>query len=237
MASPSDTVRDGFWKVDLHTHTNVSPDALSTPAAMVARAQAMGLDRLAITDHNRIDGALAAQALDPARIIVGEEITTAEGTEVLGLYLQEVVPPGLPWREVIRRLRDQGAAIVAPHPTAYPRQRAAHAARAVRDADALEIHNRRAFWPAWNRSARALAAATGRPGVAGSDAHHTWSLGHVWTWLPHFHDGPSLRAALALAQVPEGLPVATVPVGAVLSVISFAWWRATTRHQRDQERP
>ena len=81
---------------DLHTHSSASFDSLSHASKMMAKAVSLGLTHLAITDHERIDGAQrAAQTAPPGlQLIVGEEIRTADG-DMLGLFLQEVIPPGL----------------------------------------------------------------------------------------------------------------------------------------------
>jgi len=109
-------------RVDLHTHTRWSPDAVTTPSELVERAAEVGLDRVAVTDHGEIDGALEARALDPGRVIVGEEIRCACGTELIGLFLEERIPMGLDAREVARRIADQGGVVYAPHPYAYARR-------------------------------------------------------------------------------------------------------------------
>ena len=85
------------------------------PAKLLAVCQARGIDRVAITDHNTIEGALEARRLAPQRVIVGEEIMTDRG-ELLGYFLHERIPPGLSAQETIQRLRDQGAVISVSHP-------------------------------------------------------------------------------------------------------------------------
>ena len=89
---------DRRWTVDLHTHTIYSRDCLTRTLALVERARTLGLDRIAVTEHNRLDGALAAKALAPDIVIVGEEIKTTHG-EIIAYYVQEEVPRGLSPRE------------------------------------------------------------------------------------------------------------------------------------------
>ncbi len=101
--------------IDFHTHTFASKDSLTTPEKLLAAAKRKGLDRIVITDHNTITGALAAQALDPSRFIVGEEIKTTRG-EILAAYVSEAIPAGLTPQETIRRLREQGAFVSVSHP-------------------------------------------------------------------------------------------------------------------------
>ena len=97
-------------RVEFHCHTDASSDSLTRPADLVAAARRKDLDRLVVTDHNTISGALAAQALDPELIIVGEEIMTTQG-EILAAFITEEIPPYLSPAETIQRLKDQGAFI------------------------------------------------------------------------------------------------------------------------------
>ena len=85
---------------DLHCHSTASFNSLSSPGTLVKTARRFGLTHLAITDHERIDGALRARDLAaietdgvPLTIIVGEEVRTADG-DMLGLFLEHTVPPG-----------------------------------------------------------------------------------------------------------------------------------------------
>ena len=81
------------WKTVLHVHTDYSPDSNCPPEELVALAKQQGVDCIAITDHDEIAGALAAQAVGGVRSIVGEEVSTADG-HLIGLFLKECVPPG-----------------------------------------------------------------------------------------------------------------------------------------------
>ncbi|MFN8375222.1 MAG: PHP domain-containing protein [Anaerolineae bacterium] len=104
-----------LWNVDLHSHTKWSKDCLTEFEEIIKLAPKRGIDRIAITDHNTADGALAMQKLAPDLVIVGEEIMTTQG-EILGYFLQESIPAGLTPLETIRRLRDQNAVISVSHP-------------------------------------------------------------------------------------------------------------------------
>src|SRR5882757_5862760 len=95
-------------KIDLHTHSVASPDGSLTA---VHYQRALGrLDVIAVTDHNRIDFAQKLQTELGERIIVGEEITTLEG-EIVGLYLQTLIPAGLSVVETVRQIHAQGALV------------------------------------------------------------------------------------------------------------------------------
>ena len=77
-------------RLEFHSHTSSSKDSLLRPADLVAAARRKGIDRVVVTDHNSIVGALEAQRLDPERVIVGEEIMTTRG-EILAAYVAEEV--------------------------------------------------------------------------------------------------------------------------------------------------
>lgn len=187
-------------RADFHTHTSRSADALTSPRALVARAAAAGLDRIAVTDHGCIDGALAAAAIDPDRVIVGEEIHCREGVHLIGLYLSVHVPSGLSVADTAGRIRAQGGVVYAPHPFAYLRDAAGKADLALGAAELVEGFNARAFFPPWNRRATEAAAARGLPTAASSDAHFPWEIGRAWTELPSFGGAAELRAVLAQAR-------------------------------------
>ena len=192
-----------MWKVDLHSHTIYSKDCLTPVAAHLARARALGLDKIAITEHNRLDGALAAKKLDPNLVIVGEEIMTTHG-EIIAYFVQEVVPRGLSPQATIQRLREQGAVISIPHPLDALRSsamRLANVLSIIADVDALEVLNGRCVYPQDNDAAVELARQHNKLITAGSDAHTTFEIGHCYLSMPPFEDSAaSFLAALAQAQ-------------------------------------
>lgn len=187
-------------RADLHVHTDTSPDSLLSPQELVALCLRRGIRCLAVTDHNRLRGAweVAREAPDTLRVIVGEEVGTAEG-EVLGLFLTSEVPAGLSAMETAARIRAQGGLVGVPHPRdrfrrVLPRETvwALHEAELL---DFLEGLNGRVLLARDNEQAEALGRALGRPLSAGSDAHCGLELGRCGVLLPPF-DGPEsfLRA-------------------------------------------
>ncbi len=206
MARRVDPVR-GLWRVDLHTHTWASPDCLTDPRDLVERAREVGLNRLAVTDHNTIEGALAAYALAPDLIIVGEEIDTEVGGELIAYFVKETVPPHLPPEEAIRRLRSQGAVISISHPLDAWRGSAmgeANTLALIHQVDALEVFNARCLRPVFNRRAAELAARYGKPGTAGSDAHTLGEIGAGYLELPVFRANPEAFLASLTHARPGG---------------------------------
>ena len=161
------------------------------------------IDRIAITDHNAINGALEAATLDPERVIIGEEIMTTQG-ELLGYFMKEFIPPGLTPQETISRLRAQGAFISVAHPFDYIRQGAwkEEALLEILDlVDALEIFNARTWSSNANRRAEELAKQRGLLGTAGSDAHAPLEIGRAVMNLQSFNDAESMRQSLSTATI------------------------------------
>jgi predicted metal-dependent phosphoesterase TrpH len=187
-------------RVDFHSHTRHSVDAWTSPREWVEHAAAAGLDRVAVTDHDEIEGALEAQAVAPDRVIVGEEVTCRCGTHLIGLFLRERIPPRLALEEVAERIRDQGGVVYAPHPYAYVRRAAWRAERALAVADVVEGYNSRAFVPAWNVRAAAEARRRGVPLLAGTDAHFAWELGRAYAELPAFRGAQDFLDAARRAR-------------------------------------
>ncbi len=167
-------------------------------------AIARGLDRIAITDHETIDGALVAHHAHPGRVIIGEEINCRCGTHLIGLFLTDHVPSGLSIEETAERIRLQGGLVYGPHPFAYLTQPARRANRVAAVSDVVEVFNSRAFLPAWNRKAATLAGALELPAAASSDAHFHWELGRAYTELPEFLTADEFRYSLSKAR-PRGI--------------------------------
>jgi predicted metal-dependent phosphoesterase TrpH len=195
-----------MWKVDLHAHTIYSCDCLTATAALIERARAVGLNKIAVTEHNNLEGALAAKRLAPDLVIVGEEIKTTHG-EIIAYFVKELVPKGLSPEETIKRLRDQGAVISIPHPLDSLRRSAMgreHVLEIIDQVDAIEVLNARCVRAADNTAAAELAQAHGKLVTAGSDAHTLFEVGRCTLMMPEFDDdAESFRDALEQAQ-PQG---------------------------------
>jgi predicted metal-dependent phosphoesterase TrpH len=163
------------------------------------------MNRVVVTDHNRIEEAFKAKDLDPDFIIIGEEIETTEG-EILAAYMTEEIPPGLPPLEVIKRLRAQNAFISISHPF-DPNRKGGWNIKALRSIlphiDAIETFNARCLRPVYNNRAQAFASEHGLMGTHGSDAHAPFEIGRGSLILPNFHDSQSLRVSLKEAVSPR----------------------------------
>jgi predicted metal-dependent phosphoesterase TrpH len=194
--------------LDLHCHTSTSFDSLASAAAVARTAASRGLTHLAITDHDRIEGALAARdaAPDGLTVIVGSEIRTLAG-DLIGLFLERAVPPGLPATEAIAAVREQGGLVGIPHP--YDRFRSSLGREAAMESlaplvDWVEVHNARLVGRG-NETAAEFAAANDLPGVAVSDAHTLLEIGVAYTALDGDPSTPAgLLAALPSAELVAG---------------------------------
>lgn len=189
-------------KVDLHMHTCVSKDGWLHPVEVIKVAKQKGLDRICITDHNRIDGAVVAYQLEPELVIVGEEILTTHG-EILAFFVTEWVPPLLSPQETVERLQAQGAVISVSHPFDRHRQ---HWSPVMLETllpglDALEGFNARTLSARYNEKAVAFAAAHALPITAGSDAHTAREIGAAYLEMPSFATAEEFRAGLPQAVV------------------------------------
>ena len=156
--------------VDLHCHTGASFDSLSDPATVARTAAERGITHLAITDHDRIDGAQRARdaAIPGLTVIVGSEVRTAAG-DLIALFLERPIAAGLPAGEAIAAIRDQGGLVGIPHPFdgwrgSLLRDEAALAL--VNEVDWIEGWNARLVAPGGNQRAAELAAARGKIGRA-----------------------------------------------------------------------
>lgn len=179
--------RDARWDVDLHTHTDRSPDCLTAPGDLVSRAREVGLDRVAVTDHDRIEGAFAARDIDPELVIVGEEVRTADGPEIVGLFLEEHISPGLSFRETADAIREQGGVTYLPHPFDPLRGTTdSFLESRVGCVDLVEGFNARTHDEQAHRRAVQWAEEKGLPVGAGSDAHLLRAVGRGRLRLPPF---------------------------------------------------
>jgi predicted metal-dependent phosphoesterase TrpH/glycosyltransferase involved in cell wall biosynthesis len=181
--------------VDLHMHTDHSPDCATPVEVLLATAKDRGLGAIAITDHNEISGALAAREaaaeLGGIEVIVGEEVKTAEQGEVIGLFLDERIERGMTMAETIAEIRRQGGLVYVPHP--FDRLHSVpdyeHLLDIVEDIDILEVFNPRVALTAFNEEAERFAAKYRIVPGAGSDSHVAQGLGSVMIRV-HDFDGP-----------------------------------------------
>jgi dephospho-CoA kinase len=195
--------KEGRLRIDMHMHTRASFDCLSDPRRVIAAAAARGVQRIAITDHNRVATALEMADAFPDSVIPGEEVRTKEGIDVIGLYLEEEIPKGTPAREVCRRVKDQGGLVYLPHPYARGKGGGGRYAEELAPlVDIIEVFNARLHPGHLNEPGEELAARWSKPRGAGSDAHMVGEVAGAWVELDYHPNEPAaLLAALEHAQV------------------------------------
>jgi predicted metal-dependent phosphoesterase TrpH len=239
---------DGEWRarlasrnlidVDLHMHTDHSPDCATPVEVLLATAREQGYGAIAVTDHNEVSGALDARAKAAeygVKVIVGEEVMTAHQGEVIGLFLEEKIPRGMTLEETIDAIHAQGGLVYVPHP--FDRMHAVpdyeHLLAVVEDVDAIEVFNPRIAIPAYNEEAVRFAGKYRIVAGAGSDSHVAQGLGSLRIRMRDF-DGPEeFLASLADADIvgrPSSLYYAQV------QALKFLQTRATPSAARRASR-
>jgi predicted metal-dependent phosphoesterase TrpH len=203
---------EGRGTADMHVHTLYSDGTARLVDLLDWVENRTSLDLVAITDHDRMDGAQRAQAMHAAGeyhfgLVVGEEITTRSG-HLLGLFLTRPVPPFRSVTETVERIHAQGGLAVAPHALGVflslgrgSLVRLQSDPRPERHLDAVELIN-----PSLGGRLRHAALARLNdeqlhlPGMGSSDAHVLELVGSAWTAFPG-STADEFRAALATGEV------------------------------------
>lgn len=190
-----------FVCAEFHCHTIYSPDSLVKVKDLLKACQAKGISKIAITDHGSMAGAFEAKALAPDMVILAEEIETLEG-ELLGYFMSEAIPQGLPVMEVIERLKAQDAFISIAHP--FDPYRGSHWHDETLEAiapylDGVEAFNARCIRKSFNDDAYAYAMKHKKLVMVGSDAHSLHEMGTATLTMPDFNSADEMREALKQA--------------------------------------
>ena len=213
-------------KVDMHTHTEYSPDSRTPVKAQAAAIKDAGLDVVCATDHNTVEGALRLREIaDGFRVVIGEEVSTRDG-DMIGLFLEKAIPRDLSAEETIARIHDQGGLVSVPHP--FSRNRLFHLRRAAldrvwKDIDCIEIFNAREAFTQDNLRAAAFAREKNIPGAVGSDAHRASEIGRAWVEVEEFKGREDFIAALREGSVIGKLTGNYIHVLTRLDVMR-KWW-------------
>ncbi|MEI6792159.1 MAG: PHP domain-containing protein [Actinomycetes bacterium] len=180
--------------VDLHMHTDHSHDCATPVEALLETARDRGLGAIAVTEHNEISGAVAAAAICEqygVKVILAEEVKTANQGEVIGLFINEKIERGMTLAETVAEIKRQGGLVYVPHP--FDRMHAIpdyeHLLPIVDQIDLIEIYNPRVALDSFNEEAARFAAKYRIPAAAGSDSHVTQGLGTARVRMRDF-DGP-----------------------------------------------
>ncbi len=190
-------------RADLHLHTCYSMDCAMPLEQIIDRCLKVGINCLAITDHNTIEGALHMREIAPFKVIVGEEILTSGG-ELIGLFLSHHIPSGLSLEETISRIKSQGGLVCIPHPYDTVRLSASRDSlfeSLMPQVDIVEVFNARSLSPTSTDKAWQLAHKYGKLASAGSDAHSPQEIGNAYIEMPDFNDKEGFIASLEQGKI------------------------------------
>ncbi len=194
-------------RADLHIHTLASDGTAGVVDILDHVERNTDLDVIAITDHERIDAALAGRAMARDRglridVVVGEEVTTLGG-HLLALWIESPIKPFRSLRSTIAAIHDQGGIAIPAHPLVpYPLCAQGFVLRRLLAdepryrPDAIEAFNPTTLGRPWHGRVVRFAEAHGLARVGNSDAHSLEAIGVGFTTFEG-HDGAALRAALA----------------------------------------
>lgn len=167
-------------KADLHVHSNYSKDSMITPKDLIFYAKKRGLNAVAVTDHNQIEGSLNIAKTSDFLVIPGMEVSSADG-HIVALNLQQLIPRGLSAKETVDKIHEAGGLAIAVHPYAWFKGSLTSQVEQARF-DAVETINASAFpFGRCKRMAVAMAQKLNLPQVGGTDAHYAPTIGCGYT--------------------------------------------------------
>ncbi|MDH5448404.1 MAG: CehA/McbA family metallohydrolase [Candidatus Bathyarchaeota archaeon] len=163
----------------MHVHTKYSFDAFITPKELVIYSKKQGLDGVAITDHDTINGLQEFSKIKSLLVIPGAEITTKQG-HVLAINVNTTIKTGLSFVETIDQIHDAGGLAIVAHPTAFFKGIAEE--ELDQNFDAMEVINSSAVPFSFSvRKNRKMADKLNFPQTGGSDAHYALEVGMAYT--------------------------------------------------------
>ena len=243
-------------KVDTHVHTYFSgvsnykvlrfPESVTKPETQVDCARKNGMNVLCITDHDAVKGAFEAKEyakqFDDIDVVIGEEVTTADG-EVLAYWLNELVPPGLSIEETLDMIHDQGGVAVAPHPYSFY---IACLQDRILDLDLEGIEVINGGHPDAFTNVKAQTMFKEHPGrwapFSGSDAHSIYTTGYNWTEFEgsgedDFFKAIQNRRTIACGQPAPPFTQVQWSVEVVLGARKMLWKALTRNLEPDPDNP
>ena len=178
-------------------------DSQSELEDIIKRCQKLGIDCIAVADHNAVEGGLKMQTIAPFKVIIAEEILTFSG-DLMGMFLKERIASGIPLEAAIAAIKEQGGLVSIPHPfdpVRGLRLNADEFNKLAPQIDLIEVFNARVLSPQTNSKSLHFAREHNLPGTAGSDAHTISEIGNVFVELNNFNTPAEFLAALQQAKI------------------------------------
>lgn len=190
-------------KVDMHVHTDHSKDSEASPKDVVRRAIELGMDAIAVTDHNTVSGSLEAErrARGTSLVVIpGQEVHCKEG-EVIILNLRETLPNKMSAVDTMKHAQKKGGFVIVPHPFDLMRKGIGRSMDSLlRHIDAVEVFNARTIFSMFNTRALAFADKHSLPMTVGSDSHFTWEMGKAFMLVNSAQDAGSILDAVRMGR-------------------------------------
>lgn len=199
-------------KADLHIHSRYSNDSFSSIKKILKRAKKKGLNVIAITDHNTIEGAIEAKKIASdfgLEVIIGEEITTKEG-DVIALFIKKSILSGKNILETIKEIKEQGGLVIIPHPDTWFLKSVSHETlfKIFNEIDGIELLN--SAWTTKNKKEENKVLNKlffNLAEVSGSDAHLANHVGCAYTVFPGQKSEDLYRAIKERKTISSGSPL------------------------------
>jgi predicted metal-dependent phosphoesterase TrpH len=218
-------------RADFHSHSHYSNDSLINPLTFIDTCVRKGVNCIAVTDHNEIEGAFVIKQLaaeryraDGLKVIIGEEVKTSEG-EIIGLFLKELVPRGLSPEDTVTAIHEQGGLAVIPHPYDIFRRSVLTddaIERVKLSVDAIEGFNCRNILARHDDKATRLAESVAKPRTLGTDSHSSIELGGAVLEIDDFETPQELLQALPGGRI---IGKRSLPMVHWLSTYAKVRWR------------
>jgi predicted metal-dependent phosphoesterase TrpH len=194
-------------RADFHSHSHYSRDSIINPRRFIDECVRKGVNCIAVTDHNEIEGAFVIEKLaretGALKVLIGEEVKTSEG-EIIGLFLKEFVPRDLTPEDTVRAIHEQGGLAIVPHPYDIFRRsviKEVALERIKMQVDAIEGFNCRNILARHDEKARDLASDVAKPMTLGTDSHSPWELGGASLEMDGFETPQEFLAALPSGRI------------------------------------
>ena len=224
----------GYGRADLHMHTNLG-DGWASPAKVIEVAIARGLNLVAVTDHDHIEGAkrvadLLAQGDYPLRLITGVEVSTRQG-HLLGLFVKKAPKHLRPVEESIDAIKEQGGLVIVPHPFGWlvpslSRAKIESLLAKGYAIDGIEVFNPTPANSSMRPAVRAANQEWKLAETGSSDAHFWQHIGSAYTLFPG-SSPEELRRAILERSVRSGgqeLPSVRLSPGVYVAQCAWSWF-------------